>query len=71
MRRLLLALIFIPIAVSAQSPDRAWVAAYKPTADKLIAASQSSDFAWQRLAELTDTFGNRLSGSETLEKAID
>ena len=33
--------------------------------------SQSSDFAWKRLAELTDTFGNRLSGSATLEQAID
>ncbi len=27
--------------------------------------------AWQRLAELTDWFGNRLSGSENLERAID
>jgi carboxypeptidase Q len=27
--------------------------------------------AWNRIAELTDTFGNRLSGSEALEHAID
>ena len=33
--------------------------------------SQSNDFAWQRLAELTDTFGPRLSGCEALERAID
>lgn len=48
-----------------------WVDPYKPIAQKIIAQSQSSDFAWKRLAELTDTFGNRLSGSETLEQAID
>jgi carboxypeptidase Q len=31
----------------------------------------SSRFAWERLAELSDTFGNRLSGSQALEDAID
>ena len=44
---------------------------YRPAAQKLIAESQSSDFAWQRLAEVTDTFGQRLSGSDALERAID
>jgi carboxypeptidase Q len=44
---------------------------YRPAADRLIKASQSTDFAWQRLAEVTDTFGPRLSGSEALERAID
>ncbi len=51
--------------------SNAWLDQYKPIAQKIIAQSQSSDFAWKRLAELTDTFGNRLSGSETLEQAID
>jgi carboxypeptidase Q len=36
---------------------------------RLIAAATADDFAWQRLAELTDTFGHRLSGSESLELA--
>ncbi len=31
----------------------------------------ANDFAWQRLAEVTDTYGPRLSGSEALERAID
>jgi carboxypeptidase Q len=48
-----------------------WLDPYRPIAQKLIAESQSSDAAWRRLAELTDTFGHRLSGSESLEKAID
>lgn len=47
------------------------MAQYRPAVDRLIKESQSSDFAWQRLAELTDTFGPRLSGSEALERAID
>ena len=51
--------------------DPQWLTDLRPAADKLIAASRSSDFAWRRLAELTDTFGHRLSGSESLERAID
>ncbi len=64
------AAIVIPARPAAQ-PAPAWLDAYRPIAQKIIAQSQSSDFAWTRLAELTDTFGNRLSGSETLERAID
>src|SRR5438552_277247 len=58
-------------SLSAQSAQLAWLATYRPIAAKIIAESRSTDFAWQRLAELTDTFGNRLSGSDSLEKAID
>ena len=36
----------------------------------MIRESLASDFAWQRLALLTDTFGPRLSGSKNLEDAI-
>jgi len=39
-------------------------------ADRLIKAATSDDFAWRRLAELTDTFGARLSGSQNLSRAI-
>ncbi|HUL74408.1 MAG TPA: M20/M25/M40 family metallo-hydrolase [Vicinamibacterales bacterium] len=55
----------------AQSSSPAWLEPYRPIAQRIIQQSESSDFAWRRLAELTDTFGNRLSGSETLEQAID
>ena len=58
-------------AVLAQTSQPSWLAPYEPVAEKIIAQSQSTDFAWKRLAELTDTFGNRLSGSDTLEQAID
>ena len=44
--------------------------AYRAPATRLIAESQSSDFGWNRLAELTDTFGPRITGSTNLERAI-
>ncbi len=64
----------VMLGVAASTPGlgaQAWLDAYREPAQRLIAASQSSDFAWQRLAELTDTFGPRLSGSVGLERAID
>ena len=59
------------VATRSHADGTAWLEQYQPVAQQIIAESQSSDFAWQRLAELTDTFGHRLSGSETLEQAID
>jgi carboxypeptidase Q len=38
---------------------------------KLMDAELNSDFAYQRLAQLCDTFGPRFSGSTNLEAAID
>ena len=66
-RRLFVVSVLLVAPLAAQS----WVDPYRPIAQQLIKESQSSDFAWQRLAELTDTFGHRLSGSGALEKAID
>lgn len=65
------AVLVTSLGALAQTGSPAWLDPYKPVAQKIIAQSASSDFAWRRLAELTDTFGNRLSGSETLEQAID
>ena len=59
----------VSLTVSAQTGN--WLDAYKAPAAKLIAASQGSDFAWNRLSEVTDLYGNRLSGSVGLERAID
>jgi carboxypeptidase Q len=44
--------------------------AYREPARRLIEESTSTRFAWERLAELGDTFGHRLSGSKALEAAI-
>jgi carboxypeptidase Q len=72
-KRLALAATFIVslvIAPAGQS-NPASLDAIRPAAARLIAESQRTDFAWQRLAVLTDTFGPRLSGSDALERAID
>ena len=62
---------FPPPAVDLRSaPPPGWVAPYGDASSRLIGASLASDFAWQRLAYLGDTFGNRLSGSPNLEAAI-
>ena len=45
--------------------------AYRAPADRIIAAALADSSAWNRLAELTDKFGPRLSGSQSLERAID
>lgn len=37
----------------------------------MIHAAFADSSAWNRLALMTDTFGNRLSGSESLERTID
>ena len=66
----LLLLVSIVVYLGAQTGPT-WLDTYRPAAQRLITESQSNDFAWQRLAEVTDTFGPRISGSEGLEKAID
>ena len=61
-----------PAAAGAQSSnDSARIAGYRATADRLIAAATADTSAWLRLAELTDRFGPRISGSENLERALD
>jgi carboxypeptidase Q len=47
-----------------------WLAPFQENADKLMKAAMADQFAWNRLAELTDTYGQRLSGSDNLNRAI-
>ena len=51
-------------------PSSAWLDAYREPAARLIGESMASPFAWERLALMVDTFGNRLSGSKALEDTI-
>ncbi|MEZ4589347.1 MAG: M28 family metallopeptidase [Gemmatimonadales bacterium] len=46
-------------------------AKHRATANRLIDRALADSAAWNKLAELTDRFGNRLSGSASLELAID
>ncbi|HWS56148.1 MAG TPA: M20/M25/M40 family metallo-hydrolase [Pyrinomonadaceae bacterium] len=52
-------------------PPRVRVDAYRERAGRIIGAALTSDVAYQRLALLTDRFGHRLSGSESLRRAIE
>lgn len=68
---------FFPIALAiacaaavatAQTPPLAET--YREPVARIVAAATADQFAWNRLALLTDTFGHRLSGSQALEDAI-
>jgi len=75
-------LVFVAVAtLEAQAPHSnggrspakssvSWLAPYREPAARLIGEAVGSTFAWQRLALLTDSVGNRLSGSPALDRAI-
>jgi carboxypeptidase Q len=70
MKRLLLATSLIALGcspVEAQSiADR-----YRDAAARITSRALRDSAAWNRLAVMTETFGHRFSGSESLERAID
>ncbi len=77
---LLFVLVLAAAPLAAQTPtaaapevaiDVATMAPYREAADKIIAAALADSAAWNRLAELSDTFGPRFSGTQSLEDAID
>ena len=72
MHRLLAVLTLLALLVAYPSAQNrpAWLDPYRANAEKLMSAAQADQFAWDRLAELTDTFGQRLSGSDNLNRAI-
>jgi carboxypeptidase Q len=49
----------------------AWLDPYRDPAARLIGEATGDTFAWNRLSVLTDSIGNRLSGSPQLERAIE
>jgi len=63
----LLAAIAVPVPAAAQAS----LEPHRPAAERLIAAALRDSAAYNRLARLVDTFGNRPSGSQSLERAID
>jgi carboxypeptidase Q len=68
----MLSLVLVSGTLSARAAQTqsTWLDSYRDPAARLIAESMSNRFAWERLALLGDTFGNRLSGSQALEEAI-
>ena len=68
-RNFTLAALLLGAAVAAHS--QSLTEKYRPVADKLIDAALADDEGYKRLEYLTYRIGNRLSGSASLQKAID
>ncbi len=66
---LVLSLLLVTAAQAQPAADR--VEAHRADAERLIEAALADSSAWTRLAELADTFGPRLSGTQALEQALD
>ncbi len=63
-------LVLVVAALSAPlAAAENWLEPYREPARRIIEEATGSRFAWERLAELTDTFGHRLSGSASLDAA--
>jgi carboxypeptidase Q len=65
--------LFLAIALLAPLPLRAQLAteSHRAAADRLIDAATRDSAAHRRLSTLADRFGHRMSGSPSLERAID
>ena len=65
-------MLLVPLrpSIHARPTSPPWTDAYRDAASRLLGEAMSNRFAWERLAELGDTFGHRLSGSQALEEAI-
>ncbi len=61
--------LLVPVELYGQRPSIA--TAYRAAADSLIRAATADSAAYARVAVLVDRFGHRLSGSRSLEAAID
>jgi carboxypeptidase Q len=68
---LLFALALAAPAAAQQARPTALQRRNQAAADRLIGAALADSAAWNKLAELADRFGPRLSGSAALERAID
>jgi hypothetical protein len=65
MRLLLPAILLLPLSFSQNLTDQ-----YRATSDRLINAALADNDGYSKLAYLCDRIGNRLSGSESLPRAI-
>jgi carboxypeptidase Q len=61
----------IPLGAQQPRSETPLADRYRQNATRLLTAALADTFAFNRLAKLTDTFGHRLSGSKSLESAID
>jgi hypothetical protein len=62
--------LLLALTLAAPAYPQSLAETYKATADKLIDAALADDEGYLKLAYLCDRIGNRLGGSEGLEKAV-
>lgn len=70
MKKVFLFLVVLLISISS-SAQEAIPSSFESEVQSIIDAAINSDFAFERLTYIGDTFGPRFSGSENLENAID
>ncbi|MGH7678278.1 MAG: M28 family metallopeptidase [Gemmatimonadaceae bacterium] len=65
--------VFLLLAMLSSAPldAQADVAAHRDAADRLIQAALRDSASYKRLAQLVDGFGHRMTGAQSLERAID
>jgi carboxypeptidase Q len=65
------ALLFLMLSAASRAQTQTgWIDQYRDPAARLIGEAVSDTFAWRRLSVLTDSIGNRLSGTPQLDRAI-
>src|SRR4030095_660632 len=69
--RLVALVCAVAVVATLEAPStHSSLVAIRAHAARLIKSATADYFAWRRLAELTDTFGARLSGSPNLARAV-
>ncbi|MDA1080694.1 MAG: M20/M25/M40 family metallo-hydrolase [Gemmatimonadetes bacterium] len=71
MTRRLIAIAALILSIAPAARSQSLADQYRATTDRIAAAALSDSAAWNRIAELTEKFGSRFSGSQSLEQAID
>jgi carboxypeptidase Q len=71
MNRRTIAIATLTFAIAPVANAQSLADQYRAATDRIAAAALSDSAAWNRIAELTEKFGNRISGSQSLEQAID
>jgi len=63
--------VLAAILMAGRLPAQSIADRYRPDANRIIDAAMNDSTAWTRVAELSERFGSRLSGTPALEQAID
>ena len=71
LRRCLIVCSLLLLPAPARAQDSTLQQRYRAVADRLIDAALADSAAYARLTLLVDNFGNRLSGSASLERAVE